>query len=114
AFQRYLKKQAPEVDLELASTVQEGKYLLGVKRYDVVVTDYLLGAETGFAIIDAVKGVPVIFLTGQGDQQTAVKAMKKGAFDYLVKESSGNYLEQLLNTIEKAFSHSNTAHKLKE
>src|ERR1700758_2787458 len=101
AFQRYIKNGHSNLQYELASSVEEAKKMLADTTYDVVVTDYLLNHETGFAIIDAVKDTPVIFITGEGDQEVAVKAMKKGAFDYLVKESSGEYLDLLVTTIEK-------------
>ncbi|HTA61759.1 MAG TPA: response regulator [Bacteroidia bacterium] len=114
AFQRYIKNGDFNLQYELASSVKDAKDLIENNEYDVIVTDYLLKAETGFSIIDMAKDVPVIFITGQGDQQVAVKAMKKGAFDYIVKESSGHYLDLLTTTIEKAFSYSNTHKKLEE
>ena len=114
AFQRHISKGDFNVKYELASTVSDAKHLLTHNEYDVVVTDYLLKNETGFSIIEMVKDVPVIFITGQGDQLIAVKAMKKGAFDYIVKESSGHYLDLLITTIEKAFSFNNTHKKLEE
>jgi PAS domain S-box-containing protein len=114
AFQRYIKNGDFNLQYELASSVKDAKELLSNNEYDVVVTDYLLNNETGFSIIEMVKDVPVIFITGQGDQLVAVKAMKKGAFDYIIKESSGHYLDLLTSTIEKAFSYNNTHKKLEE
>jgi PAS domain S-box-containing protein len=114
AFQRHVKNGHENMLYELASTVEEAQSMLSHHKYDVVVTDYLLNRNTGFTIIDTVKDIPVIFITGQGDQEVAVKAMKKGAFDYIVKESSGSYLDLLTATINKAFSHNNTHKKLKE
>ncbi|HXU27323.1 MAG TPA: response regulator [Bacteroidia bacterium] len=114
AFQRHVKKGDFNLQYELASSVKEAKELLASNKYDIVVTDYLLKNETGFSIIEMVKGVPVIFITGQGDQLVAVKAMKNGAFDYIIKESSGHYLDLLTTTIEKAFSYNNTHKKLEE
>ncbi len=58
-------------------------------NYDLLFLDYRLGEWNG---LDLLKGVrekgytlPIIMLTGQGDQETAVQAMKAGANDYLVK-----------------------------
>ncbi|HXD94431.1 MAG TPA: response regulator, partial [Bacteroidia bacterium] len=93
AFQRHIKNGDFNLQYELASSVKDAKELLSSNEYDVVVTDYLLKNETGFSIIDMAKDIPVIFITGQGDQSVAVKAMKKGAFDYIIKESSGHYLD---------------------
>jgi PAS domain S-box-containing protein len=114
AFQRHVTKGDFNLQYELASSVKDAKELLLNNEYDVIVTDYLLKNETGFSIIEVAKDVPVIFITGQGDQLVAVKAMKQGAFDYIVKESSGHYLELLTTTIEKAFSFNNTHKKLEE
>lgn len=114
AFQRHIKNGNFNLQYELASSVRDAKELLAHNEYDVVVTDYFLKNETGFSIIEMVKDVPVIFITGQGDQLVAVKAMKKGAFDYIIKESSGHYLDLLTSTIEKAFIYNNTHKKLEE
>ena len=114
AFQRHIKNGDFNLQYELASTVGDAKELLANNEYDVVVTDYLLKNETGFSIIEIVKDTPVIFITGQGDQSVAVQAMKKGAFDYIIKESSGHYLDLLTTTIEKAFSFNTTHKKLEE
>lgn len=39
--------------------------------------------------------VPAIMITGEGDEKVAVEAMKLGAGDYLVKDRTGNYIDQL-------------------
>lgn len=114
AFQRHIKKGNFNLQYEFASSIEDAKILLQKNNFDVIITDYLLKNETGFSIIDMVKDIPVIFITGQGDQLVAVKAIKKGAFDYIVKESSGHYLDLLITTIEKALSYSNTHKKLEE
>ena len=48
--------------------------------------------------------IPVIIITGQGDEETAVAALKLGAYDYLVKRD--NYLTQLPYAIDHAISRS--------
>ncbi len=57
--------------------------------YDVCLLDYRLGEENGLDLLAELKrrdqAAPVIFLTGQGDEETAVAAMKAGAVDYLSK-----------------------------
>jgi PAS domain S-box-containing protein len=57
--------------------------------YDLVLLDYRLGPESGLDLLKQVRnrGVdsPVIFLTGRGDEEVAVEALKSGACDYLLK-----------------------------
>ena len=57
---------------------------------DCILLDYRLGADSGLDVLTALRGEgydhAVIMLTGQGDEQIAVEAMKRGAQDYLVKD----------------------------
>lgn len=56
---------------------------------DCLFLDYQLGAYTGLDVLTDIRAsgndVPVITLTGQGNEAIAVEAMKRGAQDYLVK-----------------------------
>ncbi len=69
----------------------------------VIITDYLLPGMNGIEFLETLsqKGgdVPVIMITGQGDENIAVRAMKLGAIDYLVK--SRNFFTLLPAVIEK-------------
>lgn len=71
--------------------------------FDAVILDMVLGDSDGLAVLEKLKtedpGLPVVILTGHADVQSAVKAMKLGALDYLVKPFSN---EELLLIMEKA------------
>jgi len=58
--------------------------------YDVCLLDYRLGANTGLEVIEEAiaRGslVPIILLTGRGDREVDIQAMRAGAADYLVKD----------------------------
>ena len=58
-------------------------------QHDVCLVDYRLGAETGIDLLRAAleRGcqAPIILLTGQGEHEIDLEAMKAGAADYLVK-----------------------------
>lgn len=60
-------------------------------NYDVCLVDYRLGAHTGLEILREVcklgENLPVILLTGQGDDDVDEEAMRSGAADYLTKDS---------------------------
>ncbi|MDY6785962.1 MAG: response regulator [Cyanobacteriota bacterium] len=57
--------------------------------FDIVITDYQLRSTTGIDILRAIKRkkplCPVIMFTGTGDEEIAVKAMKMGLDDYVIK-----------------------------
>ncbi|MBN2125805.1 MAG: PAS domain S-box protein, partial [Deltaproteobacteria bacterium] len=70
---------------------------------DIVLTDYLMPGMNGIAFLETLKerriDIPVIMITGQGDENIAVRAMKLGAWDYLVK--SADFFSMLPSVIEK-------------
>jgi len=69
----------------------------------IIITDYLLPGMNGIEFLEALsqknKDIPVIMITGQGDENVAVRAMKLGTVDYLVK--SGDFFTLLPTVIEK-------------
>lgn len=76
--------------LTWASTYEKALEFISKNEHDIYFFDYLLGARTGLDLIQAsiAAGVnsPIIILTGLGNQETDLKAMKLGAADYLVKD----------------------------
>ena len=73
-----------------AETLGEGLELWRSQRPDIVLIDLNLPDGNGLEFLEAINDnagekVPVIVLTGQGNEKMAVRAMKLGAADYLVK-----------------------------
>ncbi|HXF04336.1 MAG TPA: PAS domain S-box protein [Blastocatellia bacterium] len=89
-------------DYRIAGSVAEAKHLLQSENFDVVITDHFLGDGTAFDIFDLEIDAPVIIVTGAGDEETAVRALKAGAYDYLVKDLYSHYLQVLPLTVEHA------------
>ncbi len=58
---------------------------------DIIITDYSMPGYDGLRVIDTVKQlaptIPIIVFTGSINEETAVKCMKAGAVDYILKES---------------------------
>jgi signal transduction histidine kinase len=77
--------------LNWASTYEQGLEAIETNAHDVCLLDYRLGLYSGLDILKVAgeRGhrMPIIFLTGQGDYEVDVVAMKSGAQDYLVKEN---------------------------
>ncbi|MBL9076137.1 MAG: sigma-54-dependent Fis family transcriptional regulator [Planctomycetes bacterium] len=79
---------------------------LGERPFDVVVSDVRMPRMSGMELLTAIRqrdpDVEVLLLTGYPDLQTAVAAIKQGAFDYLAKP----YAEKdLLDRVAKALAH---------
>jgi DNA-binding NtrC family response regulator len=74
------------------------------KDYDLLVLDIMMPKLTGMEVLQRVKeshpDVDVIMITGLNESETAVKAMKLGAFDYLPKPFDPEELELV---VERAF-----------
>jgi len=92
------------VEVVTAASGQEGLTLVREKDPDVIVVDLQLPDRSGLEIFGEIHGLapkrPVIFITAHGTTQTAIEAMKRGAFDYLIKPLD---LERLTQVIERAF-----------
>jgi signal transduction histidine kinase/CheY-like chemotaxis protein len=92
----HLMKRAISKDLAQASVhhVESATACLGeLDRIspDVIVVDYLMPGMNGIEFLETLNrmgsDIPVVMITGQGDESIAVQAMKLGARDYLVKSS---------------------------
>jgi two-component system response regulator AtoC len=76
-------------DVTVFPSVEEASAMLEVLRPDLVVADYMLPGRTGLDLLKEVTAmdpqVKVVLMTGHGDIQLAVDAMKGGAYDYVSK-----------------------------
>jgi len=102
AFKRAVRELGSPYNYEVAGSVAEARDLLARNEYDAVITDYALGDGTAFDVIQMAHGLPLVFTTGAGDEEVAVRAMKGGADDYLVKDHERVYLKKLPVTVENA------------
>ncbi len=80
-----------DFEISHAATPARARELLGQRGFDLCLLDHMLGPSTGLELLDDIRrlteDLPVIFLTGQGDEETATAALKAGARDYLRKSS---------------------------
>ena len=98
SFQRLLAKEP--VTIVTASNSEEGLRVLKKEKPDVVVMDIRMGKENGLDTLREIrKASPsqiVIMMTAYGTSQTAIEAMKLGAFDYALKPFDIPQLKDLL------------------
>jgi len=105
AFKRFVDSNAIPYDCVVVGSVAEGTEALCNTRFDVVITDHSLGDGTAFDVLQSAGNTPVIVVTGAGDEETAVKTWKAGAYDYLVKDIAHNYLKAIPITVDNAIKH---------
>lgn len=76
---------------------------LSTSAFDIAVLDYNLPDGTGTEVLPTAteRSVSCIIVTGAGNERVAVKAMREGAADYLVKDVKGEYLNLLPSTFEQ-------------
>ncbi|MBN9119726.1 MAG: sigma-54-dependent Fis family transcriptional regulator, partial [Planctomycetes bacterium] len=95
---------APDVDVLTAGTVAEGWRRVERDRPDVIVLDLQLPDGSGMELFERIRAAdpkrPVVFVTAHGTTETTIEAMKRGAFDYLLKPLD---LEQMSGVLDRAF-----------
>ncbi len=100
------------VEVTTAGTVAEALRRVENDRPDVIVLDLQLPDGSGLDLFDQIRTTdprrPVIFLTARGTTETAIEAMKRGAFDYLGKPFD---LEQMSALLERAFEAARLMHE---
>ncbi len=102
SFRRVFEGEGVEV--LTAATAEEGVAQVRAHGPDVVLLDLQLPDRSGLDVFGDIQKLdprrPVIFITAHGTTDTAIEAMKGGAFDYLVKPVD---LERLSGLLQRAF-----------
>jgi DNA-binding NtrC family response regulator len=92
--------------VEDAETGMEGLQKISEQDFDVILCDIKMPEMDGIETLEAIKQItdcPVIMISGHGTIETAVEAIKKGAYDYIAKPPD---LNRLLITIKNALDKS--------
>jgi len=102
--QKCLEREGFSVDVVFDGLA--GLTRFGEKPYDAVVVDQTMPLRSGLEVLRdmASRGPlpPTIMVTGTGNEEVAVEAMKLGVSDYLVKDLEGGFVHLLPVTIERA------------
>jgi two-component system response regulator PilR (NtrC family) len=92
-----------DIETVVAGDVGGGKKCLAGRRFDLCLTDMRLPDGDGLDLVDWMQknasGVPVAVITAHGNVETAVQALKLGAFDFITKPLD---LQNLRNIVENA------------
>lgn len=92
-------------DVTGARSGTDGIDQLDRARFDVILTDLVMPGDSGIDLLRAAKeihpDVEVILMTGYATADTAIEAMRNGAFHYIMKPLKP---EEVVNLVEKAYS----------
>jgi PAS domain S-box-containing protein len=102
-MKRAIKKAYPDASIHYFQEAAGCLESLDEINPDLVMADYLLPGMNGIEFLKSLnrekRDIPVIMITGQGDENLAIQAMKLGAWDYLVK--SGDFFTLIPSVIGK-------------
>ena len=91
----------PEYTVDTVSSVDNALVMIKNNKYAVILTDIILPQKSGMELLKKIKildsNAAVVMMTGFGAVETAVKAMKYGAYDYVTKPFKR---EELLLTLK--------------
>lgn len=106
--------ELPDYTVIVCSSAEEGLEKFKNNNIDVVLTDIVMPEVSGIELLEKIHNLkrqtPVIIMTGYADMNVAIAAIKKGAFDFILKPFHPDYLQ---HSIKKAIQHNNFL-KLKE
>lgn len=92
-----------DYDIYEASNADEAFRFMESENFDVILTDLRMAGKSGLSVIDKAMELPnrptCIMMTAYGNVETAVEAMKRGAYDFLTKPVN---LEKLELVIKRA------------
>jgi len=90
-----------QIQTRSAATLAEAKHWLNSQAFDLCLTDMRLPDGDGLELVDYIQAqglqLPVAVITAHGSMDIAIKAMKKGAFDFLSKPVDLAVLRQLVS-----------------
>src|SRR5213083_1940205 len=97
---------SPEIELAAATSGEEGLRIISRLKPDLVLMDIRLGGMNGLETLRRLRQIdaklPVIMMTAYGTTQTAIEAMKLGAYDYLLKPFDVPKLKEIVFSALKA------------
>lgn len=100
-----LSEEDKSYQIEEATNGQEAMDMIDKTDYDLVLCDIKMPKKDGLEVLLEAKAIKpalrIVMISGHGDLDTAVQAMKMGAFDYIAKPPD---LNRLLTTVRNALT----------
>lgn len=95
-----------------APSIEIGLELFAAETFEAVVLDHYFENQTGLnfeAIAEIGKPTPVFYVTGSSDADVAIRALKGGAADYVVKTATDDFFRFLISALNQAMENSRCA-----
>ena len=97
---------SPDYDCDAAYDGEQALAKIRARSYSVILADLMMPRIDGYAVISSAAilapTTPVIVVSGLSETQSAIKAMRMGAFDYIIKPFEPDQVEV---SIKRAVSH---------
>ena len=105
-IRRVLRKVLSDEDKSVTiSEAEDGVMAISAiskSNFDLILCDIKMPKKDGIEVLDYVQEhapeTPIVMISGHGDLETAVQAMRKGAYDYIAKPPDLNHLLQTVRT----------------
>lgn len=101
----YILKETPHIKLTTVTKSIDALNLLNERNFDLILLDLRMPDIDGIELVRLIKnkniGIPVVIVTGKGDEQSAIEALKLGVYDYVNKDI--DYIEKLPRIIETSY-----------
>jgi two-component system cell cycle sensor histidine kinase/response regulator CckA len=114
-MRRCLEKAGHQV--HSCRTGADALIVLSHERFDLVLLDYWLGSEPEMSGLDLLRAmhaegiaVPVLMITGEGNERIATEALRAGALDYIVKDKTRVFITDLPKRVVESV----TRHRLQQ
>jgi DNA-binding NtrC family response regulator len=96
---------SPAHRVEIASTGSEGLQCVAAATPDVILLDLRLPDQSGLQVLNQIRAldarIPVVFVTVSRSADSAIEAMRQGAYDYLLKPLDVQKLDRVINEAVK-------------
>lgn len=89
-----------------APSIEIGLELFAAETFEAIVLDHYFENQTGLNFLEAIsetgRQTPVLYVTGSSDADIAIKALKGGAADYVVKTATEDFFPLLVSALDQA------------
>lgn len=105
ALPRTISLRIPHVKVETVSSAHEALELIQKQRFDTIISDIKMPGMDGLALLAKIQEqqpeTPTILITGHGEHNLAIQALRGGAYDYIQKPiERDNFVAAVLRAIQ--------------